>query len=128
MKRRARYVMAAVFVFFTLAIQRAGAQNYRDDQKNEDNAYNAEKKKSTEGQEAAREATRVNNKICPVDFKSLYEARKKGPKEFFLYTYEGKTYDFDSPACVEKFKNDPQGYLEGWEKKERSRRINVIND
>lgn len=128
MKCCQRYLVTAVIMLFVLDIHGARAQYYKVRAEKENKEYTADKKEKTLEQETLYEAIRVNNKICPVDFKSLYEARQKGPKEFFLYTYEGKTYDFDSPACVEKFKNDPQGYLEEWEKKERFRRINVIND
>lgn len=125
MKRCQRYLVTAIIMLFVLDIHGARAQYYKVRAEKENKEYTADKKEKTQEQD---EAARVNNKICPVDFKSLYEARQKGLKELFLYTYEGKTYDFDSPACVEKFKKGPQGYLEEWEKKERSRRINVIND
>ena len=36
--------------------------------------------------------------------------------------------DSYSLYCIEKFKKDPENYLLSWEKKERFRRINIIND
>ena len=72
---------------------------------------------------AQEKAQEVNNKLCPVDFKRLYGLENK-----VSYVYEGKRYYFDSAECVEKFKEDPAGYLKEWEKKESFRRINIIND
>ena len=75
-------------------------------------------------QEKSQEKTEeVNNKLCPVDFKRLYGLENK-----VSYVYEGKLYYFDSDECVDKFKEDPEGYLKEWEKKESFRRINIIND
>jgi heme/copper-type cytochrome/quinol oxidase subunit 2 len=41
--------------------------------------------------------------ICPV---MHIPASKK-----YSYTYEGKTYYFCCPECIEKFKNEPQKYI-----------------
>ena len=46
----------------------------------------------------------------------------------FTYAYKGKIYRFSSSESIEEFKKDPEKYLKEWEKKERFRRINVIND
>ena len=83
----------------------------------EDKNNDKEQKKSQE------KAEELNNKLCPVDFKRLYGLENKAS-----YAYEGKLYYFDSAECVEKFKEDPEAYLKEWEKKERFRKINIIND
>ena len=83
----------------------------------EDKNNDKEQKKSQEKSEE------VHNKLCPADFKRLYGLENK-----VSYVYEGKLYYFDSAECVEKFKEDPEGYLKEWEKKESFRRINIIND
>ena len=41
--------------------------------------------------------------ICPV-------LQKSASREY-SYTYEGKTYYFCCPMCIEEFKNDPQKYI-----------------
>ncbi len=83
-----------------------------------------ESKSNDKHQKGPQENTEeLNNKLCPVDFKRLYGLEHKAS-----YAYEGKLYYFDSDECVEKFKEDPQGYLKEWQKKESFRRINIIND
>lgn len=41
--------------------------------------------------------------ICPV-------MRGKASKDY-AYVYEGKTYYFCCPSCVEEFKNNPKEYI-----------------
>ena len=87
--------------------------------------YQNEKKQDNNSQ---KEPIKANNEICPVDFKRLYALGHNPSAKLFPYTYKGKTYDFDSAACIEEFKKDPEKYLKEWQKKERFRRINLIND
>lgn len=115
--------IASIFIIVLLSISPLSAQEYKNKDKQE--------KKSEE------KAEEVNNKLCPVDFKRLYGLENKpeggglasnGQSQKVSYVYEGKLYYFDSAECVEKFKEDPEGYLKEWEKKERFRRLNIIND
>lgn len=134
---KAKFVMLvwlASGAFLLCVYTHAQTTNAAKEQKAYNTTSGALKEKASDAQQ---DAVEVNNKICPVDFKSLYRfddnsqgayASKEAPKKKFRYTYKGKTYGFDSSACVEKFKKDPEAYLEAWEKKERFRRINVIND
>ncbi len=47
--------------------------------------------------------TQENAGICPV----THEPASKG----YYYAYEGKTYYFCCPMCIEEFKKDPQKYI-----------------
>ena len=59
---------------------------------------------STVTSEAA-ESTNVGNKICPVSGEKINEDTKA------TYEYEGKTYNFCCPMCIEEFKKDPEKYI-----------------
>ncbi len=127
--------VSAISVFISCASLFAQYTKAQKDQEGEDDA-SQERKEETENSQS--KPAEVKNKICPVDFKNLYllddtsqgaySSSVQAPQKNVQYTYEGKTYGFDSSACVEKFKKDPQRYLKEWEKKERFRRINVMND
>ena len=124
MKQYRWYAAVIVITFSVIGARGVWAQYYKNQtQEAQDKKPSRDKKTETKAQ-----AERVHNKICPVDFKRLYTTRKEEPEKLISYTHEGKTYDFDSQACVGIFKQDPEKYLEAWEKKERFIRINVIND
>ncbi|PIP20351.1 MAG: hypothetical protein COX40_05190 [Candidatus Omnitrophica bacterium CG23_combo_of_CG06-09_8_20_14_all_40_11] len=60
---------------------------------------------ANEGHHMMREASKVqqNLGICPV----IHEPASKE----YSYTYEGKTYYFCCPMCIEEFKKEPQKYI-----------------
>lgn len=55
--------------------------------------------------ETTKEAISVGNKICPVSGEKINEKMKA------TYEYEGKTYNFCCPMCIDEFKKDPKKYI-----------------
>ena len=53
-----------------------------------------------------KEAVYVSNKICPVSGDKIDEAGKA------TYEYEGKSYNFCCPMCIDEFKKEPQKYID----------------
>ena len=117
MKNKMRYLGILILAVLTAVFSRPDSWAQYD-----------ENKKADTKEKSSPENSPANNKICPVDFKSIYQARKEKPQEEFQYAYKGKIYNFDSASCVKEFKKDPEKYLKEWEKKERFRRINIIDD
>ena len=51
-------------------------------------------------------AVDAGNKICPVSGEQIDEAAKA------TYEYEGKIYNFCCAMCIDKFKKEPQKYID----------------
>lgn len=65
--------------------------------------------------EQLNKAEAAGNKSCPVSGESIDE------KSNVTYEYKGKIYNFCCTMCVEKFKNDPDKYIEELEKTEKGK-------
>lgn len=52
-----------------------------------------------------QEAVEVGNTICPVSGDEI------DPEAKVTYEYEGNIYNFCCPACIDGFKEDPEGYI-----------------
>jgi len=67
----------------------------------------AQEANQTEAKEeaAAKKAENAGNKICPVTGETIDEKTRA------TYEYEGKSYNFCCPMCIEEFKKDPQKYI-----------------
>jgi len=66
----------------------------------------------------AAESTNVGNRICPVSGEKINEDTKA------TYEYEGKTYNFCCPMCIEEFKKDPGKYIKNIQKENTEAKTN----
>lgn len=57
----------------------------------------------------------TGDKICPVSGEKIHE------KTAATYKYEGKTYNFCCPMCIEEFKKNPAKYIERMGKTKESK-------
>lgn len=91
-----RFGFIVVMLFGCILVgNRAAAQMKQQDGSEEQHKY---KKKS------AKKSSEKNLGICPV----IPQAKAS---EENSYIYKDKTYYFCCPACIEKFKNDPEKYI-----------------
>lgn len=116
-----RFLILAVYVLIFVDMRYLSAQ-YETDEKGQGGSRAPAQNYDKPGKDLKEQPVEVKNKLCPVRLTKITTGDK------FTYVYKGKIYRFSSAGSIEEFKKDPQEYLKEWEKKERFRRINVIDD
>jgi YHS domain-containing protein len=115
-------LIAIIMLMSSFCINYLPAEYETKKQPSRDSEPYAKDADEKDGAAKKNEPAGVKNKLCPVDFKKIT------PDAGYSYTYKDKIYFFHSPKCIEEFKNDPEGYLKAWEKKERFYKLNIIYD